>query len=107
MRDILIGIDAGTSVIKSVAFDLGGRQITACAIANSYESEGGKGVVQDLNRTWADAAKTLAGLAGKVENLASRVAAISVTGQGDGTWLIDKNGDPRRQGLALARCAGR
>ncbi len=27
MRDILIGIDAGTSVIKSVAFDLGGRQI--------------------------------------------------------------------------------
>ena len=80
MRDVLIGIDAGTSVIKSVAFDLGGRQIAACAIPNSYESEGGKGVVQDLNRTWRDAARTLSDLAGKVENLASRVAAISVTG---------------------------
>ncbi|MDW5312566.1 FGGY-family carbohydrate kinase [Rhizobium sp. PL01] len=98
MRDILIGIDAGTSVIKSVAFDLGGKQIAACAIANSYESEGGRGVVQDLDRTWADTAKTLSDLAGKVENLASRVAAISVTGQGDGTWLIDKNGNPVGKG---------
>ncbi|WP_438752406.1 FGGY-family carbohydrate kinase [Pararhizobium sp. O133] len=98
MRDILIGIDAGTSVIKSVAFDLGGRQIAACAIPNIYENEGGKGVVQDLNRTWADAAKTLADLADKVENLARRVAAISVTAQGDGTWLIDKNGDPVGKG---------
>ncbi len=98
MRDILIGIDAGTSVIKSVAFDLGGRQIAACAIPNSYESEGGKGVVQDLNRTWRDAAKTLSDLAGKVENLASRVAAISVTAQGDGTWLIDGQGEPVGKG---------
>ena len=81
MRDILIGIDAGTSVIKSVAFDLGGKQIAFSAIPNAYESEGGRGVVQDLDRTWADTAKTLADLAGKVENLASRVAAISVTGQ--------------------------
>jgi len=94
MRDILIGIDAGTSVIKSVAFDLEGRQIAFSAVPNSYESVGRTGVVQDLNRTWADAAKTLADLADKIDNLASRVAAISVTAQGDGTWLIDKDGEP-------------
>ena len=36
MKDIIIGIDAGTSVIKSVAFDLDGKQIAARAIANRY-----------------------------------------------------------------------
>lgn len=98
MRDILIGIDAGTSVMKSVAFDLGGRQIASAAIPNSYESVGRTGVVQDMDRTWADAAKTLSELAEKVESLAARTVAISVTGQGDGTWLIDANGDPVGKG---------
>lgn len=98
MRDILIGIDAGTSVIKSVAFDLGGRQLAACATPNSYETVGGAGVVQDLPRTWADAAKTLADLSGKIDGLADRVAAIAVTGQGDGTWLIDRAGEPVGKG---------
>ena len=33
-------------------------------------------------------------LGDKVEDLASRTAAIAVTGQGDGTWLIDRDGEP-------------
>ena len=59
MRDLLIGIDAGTSVIKSVAFDLGGRQIAFAALPNRYETIPGGGAEQDLARTWADAATTL------------------------------------------------
>ena len=34
-EDILIGIDAGTSVMKSVAFDLGGRQLAVAAIPSN------------------------------------------------------------------------
>jgi len=98
MRDVLIGIDAGTSVIKSVAFDLKGRQIASAAIPNAYETVGRTGAVQDMDRTWADTARTLVELAGKVENLASRVVAIAVTGQGDGTWLIDRDGQPVGKG---------
>lgn len=98
MRDVLIGIDAGTSVIKSVAFDLKGRQIASAAIPNAYETVGRTGAVQDMDRTWADTAQTLVELAGKVENLASRVVAIAVTGQGDGTWLIDRDGAPVGKG---------
>ena len=94
MKDILIGIDAGTSVIKSIAFDLGGAQIVAHAIPNQYETFEGAGATQDMARTWADCAATLRGLAEKVPDLASRAAAIAVTGQGDGTWLIDKSGAP-------------
>ncbi|WP_292246421.1 FGGY family carbohydrate kinase, partial [Mesorhizobium sp.] len=98
MRDVLIGIDAGTSVIKSVAFDRAGRQIAATALANRYETLPGGGAEQDLARTWADTATTLRQLADKVPDLASRVIAIAVTGQGDGTWLIDKAGEPVAKG---------
>ena len=94
MKDILIGIDAGTSVIKSIAFDGSGKQIAAHSIANQYNILDGAGATQDMARTWADTAATLRGLAEKVPDLARRTIAVSVTGQGDGTWLIDKSAEP-------------
>ncbi|MBX3569469.1 MAG: carbohydrate kinase [Rhizobiaceae bacterium] len=108
MKDILIGIDAGTSVIKSVAFDLTGRQLAVAAIANRYETLPGGGAEQDLAQTWAGTAATLRQLSDRIPNLASRTAAISVTGQGDGTWLIDKAGEPVGKGWLWldARAAG-
>ena len=98
MRDILIGIDAGTSVIKSVAFDAQGKQIASASVPNRYEMTAGGGAEQDMAVTWASTVATLRALADKVENLASRTIAISVTGQGDGTWLIDKDGSPVGKG---------
>ncbi len=94
MRDILIGIDAGTSVIKSVAFDLAGIQIAVAAVPNIYKLLPGGGSEQDMALTWENTAATLRMLAQKVENLASRTIGISVTAQGDGNWLIDKAGEP-------------
>ena len=95
MKDgVLIGIDAGTSVIKSVAFTTAGEQIAIAAISNVYETFADGGVEQDMARTWRDTAQTLMQLSEKIPNLASRLIAISVTGQGDGMWLIDKDGEP-------------
>lgn len=91
---VIIGIDAGTSVIKSVAFSTTGEQLAVAAIANGYKTLKNGGVEQDMARTWKDAAQTLRDLAGKVDNLNNRVVAIAVTGQGDGMWLIDKDGEP-------------
>ena len=92
--DVIIGIDAGTSVIKSVAFAASGEQLAVTAIPNGYTTLKNGGVEQDMARTWKDAAQTLRGLAEKIDNLNSRVIAIAVTGQGDGMWLIDKEGEP-------------
>jgi sugar (pentulose or hexulose) kinase len=55
-RDILLGIDAGASVIKAVAFSLAGEQIAVAARLNVYQSLGGGQVEQDMHRTWADCA---------------------------------------------------
>lgn len=93
-KDILIGIDAGTSVIKAVAFDLAGRQIAAASVTNTYMTGEDGAAFQSLENTWADCARTIRELATKVERLAQRTAALGVTGQGDGTWLVGKDGRP-------------
>ena len=99
MKDLIIGIDAGTSVIKSVAFSLDGKQLSACATLNEYISVGNGGVEQDLNLTWKKTVDTLVALSHDIPDLAQRCVAIAVTGQGDGTWLIDKQGAPVGGGL--------
>jgi erythritol kinase len=93
-HDILIGVDAGTSVIKAVAFDLKGRQIAAASVPNRYTTRADGAALQSLDQTWADCAQTLRDLGAKVDNLAGRVAAVAVTGQGDGTWLVGSGNRP-------------
>lgn len=97
-RDILIGIDAGTSVIKSVAFELDGTQIAVASVPNRYTTGADGAAFQSQDDTWADCAKTLRDLVDKVPDLANRTAAIAVTGQGDGTWLVGKDNRPVTDG---------
>ncbi len=94
MTELLIGIDSGTSVVKAVAFDLKGAQIAAFAVPNAYQSGADGAATQSLIQTWADCATALRGLAEKVPNLAARTAAVSVTAQGDGTWLAGPGNRP-------------
>lgn len=92
--DIIIGIDSGTSVIKAVAFELSGRQIAAAAVPNRYVSGKDGAVTQPLVQTWVDCAAALRNLGGRIEDLPQRTAAIAVTAQGDGTWLVGKDNEP-------------
>jgi erythritol kinase len=92
--DLIIGIDAGTSVIKAVAFDLKGRQVGVASVLNSYQSGKDGAATQDLAQTWSDCITALRGLVDKIEGVASRVVAIGVTGQGDGTWLVGADNAP-------------
>lgn len=93
-RDIVIGIDAGTSVLKSVAFSLTGAQLAVASVPNVYRTRPDGAAVQDMSRTWHDCARTLQMLAQKLPGLAGRVAAVAVTGQGDGTWLVGAQDRP-------------
>ena len=96
--DIIIGIDAGTSVIKSIAFDLGGRQLEVASTPNRYTVRPDGAAFQPLADTWEDCAKTLRDLGEKLPGLADRVAAIAVTAQGDGTWLVGAGDAPVTDG---------
>jgi erythritol kinase len=93
-RDLILAIDAGTSVIKVLAFDLDGNEVATAARPNSYRSGAGGAVDQDMARTWRDTVAVLRELTESNAGLASRAAALAVTGQGDGTWLVDRDGVP-------------
>ena len=93
-QNIIIGIDAGTSVIKAVAFDLAGRQIATASVRNKYATGDDGSATQSLAQTWTDCASALRGLGEKVADLAARTAAVAVTGQGDGTWLVGSGNAP-------------
>ncbi len=97
-RDLLVGVDAGTSVIKAVAFDLAGAQVAVAAMPNAYETRADGAAFQPLQRTWEDCAATLRALGETVPDLAARTAALAVTGQGDGTWLVGAGNRPVADG---------
>ncbi|RWM11440.1 MAG: carbohydrate kinase [Mesorhizobium sp.] len=92
--DVIVGIDSGTSVIKAVAFELSGRQIASASVPNQYASGADGSATQSLSQTWRDCAAALRGLGDKVENLGARTAALAVTAQGDGTWLVGRENKP-------------
>jgi erythritol kinase len=93
-RDVIVGIDAGTSVIKAVAFTCDGRQLGGVSLPNSCSVSAGGRVEQEMTRAWTGTVAVLRGLASAVPELGTRLAAVAVTGQGDGTWLIDEDGEP-------------
>ncbi|MEM1384808.1 MAG: FGGY-family carbohydrate kinase [Pseudomonadota bacterium] len=97
-RDVLIGVDAGTSVIKAVAFDLSGQQLAIASRRNSYARLPNGGVEQDMARTWNDTVAVLRDLGSEMADLPGRALAIGVTGQGDGCWLVDAQGAPVHDG---------
>lgn len=94
LSDVIIGIDAGTSVIKAVAFDLAGRQLAVSSTPNRYQTRIDGGVTQSLSQTWDDCSAAIRGLHGQLPDLATRTAALSVTAQGDGTWLVGPGNAP-------------
>ena len=71
-RDVIIGIDAGTSLIKTVAFTRDGRQLGDFSLPNSYTTSPGGRVEQDMSRTWTDTVAALRGLVAAVPDISRR-----------------------------------
>jgi erythritol kinase len=78
-RDIILGIDSGTSVVKAVAFDLEGQQLGCASVRNTYQRGEDGSALQSMDKTWHDCVDAIRHLADDIENLASRVVALAVT----------------------------
>ena len=93
-EDVIIGIDAGTSVLKAVAFSINGKELASSSINNAYNISDDGTATQSPKETWKKCVKIISDLCLQLPGLESRTIIISVTGQGDGTWLVDKKGEP-------------
>lgn len=99
----IIGIDSGTTRIKAVLFDLDGNELFVEGINLTPHTPYEDWYEQDMDEIWEKGAECIARVAKNVPQGA--VTAVGITAQGDGLWMIDKNGNPVRRGMCF--CDGR
>ena len=101
----LIGIDAGTSVVKAVAFDFEGNEVCVHEAAVQLRRPERSWVEQDMNELWETVKTCLGEVVRKLRESKKDLAGIGITSTGDGTWIIDRDGNPVRNGILW--CDGR
>ncbi len=101
----LIGVDAGTSVVKAVAFDASGSEICASEIPMPLRRPEPLWIEQDMDELWQKVKACLRDVRVRLTEFKREIGAIGITSTGDGTWLIDRAGNSVRGGILW--CDGR
>jgi sugar (pentulose or hexulose) kinase len=95
----LLGIDAGTTVIKSTLFALDGREVAGSGHESSLLAPRLGWAEADMDAVWSAVIHTVRQTLRTAGVSAGDVLAVGVTGQGDGTWLVDNAGRPVRPAI--------
>lgn len=88
---VALSIDAGTSVAKCVAFDDDGTELAVGRVETGVTRLSGGRVEQDMEQVWSAVATAVRKAHAEA---GGHVRLLSVTGQGDGAWLVDGGGRP-------------
>ena len=104
-RQCLIGVDAGTSVVKAVAFDQLGNEFCSHETAMRLRHPEPSWIEQDMDELWETVKVCLSKVAFQLRDRKREVAGVGITSTGDGTWIIDHDGRPVRGGILW--CDGR
>lgn len=101
----LVGIDAGTSVVKAVAFDQRGNELASHESPMPLRHPEPSWIEQDMDELY-DAVKLCLGrVNAQLKEKGQEIDGIGITSTGDGTWIMDKEGEPVRGGILW--CDGR
>ena len=101
----IVGVDAGTSVVKAVGFTLSGDEVGGHEIPLDLISQHPTWVEQDMNQMWEGVRTCLAQVIRNLRAEGRDILGIGITSSGDGTWMIDADGNPVRNGMFW--CDGR
>lgn len=86
-----IAVDAGTTMIKAVGYDDDGREATVVRLPTTVNRPRPGWAEQDMYAVWDAVSQSIRNVAAQ---LATPVHFLAITGQGDGSWLIDEEGEP-------------
>jgi sugar (pentulose or hexulose) kinase len=86
----LLGIDVGTSLIKSVLFDVHGREIAAVRRESQVAHPHPDWSEADMEAVWAVTRDALHEVL--AQGRGERVVGIGITGTCCGAWLVDRDG---------------
>lgn len=101
----LIGVDAGTSVVKAVAFDHRGNEVCVHETPMPLRQPEPLWIEQDMAELWETVKVCLRSVATQLQILKREIEGVGITSTGDGTWMIDREGKPVRGGILW--CDGR
>lgn len=90
---VIVCVDAGTTLIKAVAFDGGGREVATTQAPTTVHLPAPGHSEQDPEEVWTAVATTVRAV---VADLPGPMRALAVTAQGDGAWLVDADARPTR-----------
>jgi sugar (pentulose or hexulose) kinase len=106
MGEYILGIDAGTSVLKAAVFDRAGNELSRGAHSVGIDSPEPHLAEEDMDQVWEAAADAIRDAISGSGVEASEIVAVAVTGQGDGVWLVDSE-TGRPKGPAILWTDGR
>jgi len=91
--EAIVGVDAGTTALKAVAFTPGGEPLARSARENPVDHPAPGYSEQSPPGTWERTAEILTEVTAALPSEAT-VRAVGVTGQGAGCWFVDERGEP-------------
>jgi len=99
---VVLGIDAGTSMTKVVAFDLAGNELAISSMKTPTSTPHTAWIEEDMWEVWESVSRCIRDVASQVDG---EIVAIGITATGDGTWMVDSDMNPVRPGIMW--CDGR
>lgn len=90
----IIGIDAGTTNVKAVLFDAKGQEILVETQENEPIYIRDSMVEMDMEILWEKTAECIRKVMANGPAAPEEIQGIGITGQGEGCWLIDAEGNP-------------
>lgn len=97
MERYLLGVDSGSTATKAVIFDASGRAVAVGSRRVEQRQPRPRHVERDMQQTWAAACGAIRDALGTIP--AEAIAAVGVTGHGDGLYLVDRAGAPLGPGI--------
>jgi sugar (pentulose or hexulose) kinase len=87
----VICVDAGTTMIKAIGYDDEGNEVAVARSGATVLRPESGWAEQDMDAVWDSVVQTVRSV---VDQLGSDVSFVAFTGQGDGSWLVDADGNP-------------
>ncbi|MGW2749162.1 FGGY-family carbohydrate kinase [Streptomyces sp. NPDC001450] len=97
--DLVLGVDAGHTVTKAVLFDAAGRQVAQGSGTVRLDTSHPRWVERDMDDVWRTAHQAIRAALAAADVEGRAVAAVGLTGHGDGLYVVDEEGRPVRAAI--------
>lgn len=101
----VVGVDCGTTNVKSVLFDESGSEVLVKSQSNNPHFFGKSMAEMDMYILWEKVSLCIKELVEDGPASKEEICAVGITGQGEGLWMIDAKGNPVQE--AILWCDGR